>query len=152
MQDNPLQQLRDVHTPVAPEWWPPAPGWWLLCIAAVVGTVFISKRLWRAHRARSPIRSARTLIGELKASHNQGQIDTLRYVHDCNEVLKRLLSTHSAFDIWLQPPMTSGSELWIPSSTAANSVRAMVKFSVPSGFRLRHLPMSRLYIKLFKRS
>ena len=91
MQDNPLQQLRDVHTPLAPEWWPPAPGWWLLCIAAVVGTVFISKRLWRAHRARSPIRSARTLIGELKASHNQGQIDTLRYVHDCNEVLKRLL-------------------------------------------------------------
>ena len=91
MQDNPLQQLRDVHAPMAPEWWPPALGWWLLAIAAIAGTVFICRLLWQAYRARQPIRSARTLIDELKEKHAQGRIDTLHYVHETNEVLKRLL-------------------------------------------------------------
>ena len=28
--------LRDVHEGVAPAWWPPAPGWWLLLGAIVI--------------------------------------------------------------------------------------------------------------------
>lgn len=91
MQDNPLQQLRDVHAPMAPEWWPPAPGWWLLALAAIAGTVFICELVWKGYKARKPIRSARTLIDELKEKHAQGRIDTLNYVHATNEVLKRLL-------------------------------------------------------------
>ena len=90
MQDNPLQQLRDVHAPLAPEWWPPAPGWWLLAIAIVTTLVFIGRLLWRAHRARRPIRSAETMIRALRDSHDQGRIDSLQYVHQSNEILKRL--------------------------------------------------------------
>ena len=91
MQENPLQQLRDVHAPLAPEWWPPAPGWWLLSAAIVATLFFVCRLLWQAHKARRPIRSAQTMIRALKASHEQGQIDSLKYIHGCNEVLKRLL-------------------------------------------------------------
>lgn len=28
--------LRDVHVPVSPSWWPPAPGWWLVFFVIVL--------------------------------------------------------------------------------------------------------------------
>ena len=91
MQDNPLQQLRDVHAPLTPEWWPPAPGWWLLATAIVAVSVFTGRLLWRAHKARRPIRSAQKMIKTLRDSHDQGHIDSLQYVNESNEILKRLL-------------------------------------------------------------
>ncbi len=30
LQPAPMLQLKDVHPGIAPDWWPPAPGWWLL--------------------------------------------------------------------------------------------------------------------------
>jgi cbb3-type cytochrome oxidase subunit 3 len=44
---NPLDALRDIHTPPPVDWWPPAPGWWLLftlLIAAVVAFIYWRKR------------------------------------------------------------------------------------------------------------
>jgi len=41
--------LRDVHEGVAPAWWPPAPGWWL--VLAFVAVVAIALA-WRQRRAR----------------------------------------------------------------------------------------------------
>ena len=91
MQDNPLQQLRDVHAPLAPEWWPPAPGWWLLSLATVMAVLWFVRLLWQAHTARRPIRRAKAMIRALRHSHDQGRIDTLQYIHKSNEILKRLL-------------------------------------------------------------
>ena len=42
--------LRDVHVPVAPSLWPPAPGWWLL--AAAVLTVVALLWLLQLRRQR----------------------------------------------------------------------------------------------------
>ena len=46
--------LRDVHVPVAPSLWPPAPGWWLVAVSLllVIGTLWSIAR-WRRRRLRA---------------------------------------------------------------------------------------------------
>jgi membrane protein implicated in regulation of membrane protease activity len=44
--------LRDIHASVAPAWWPPAPGWWILvAFAALVLAILLAWR-WRRIRRR----------------------------------------------------------------------------------------------------
>ena len=62
MQENPLQQLRDVHLPLEPGWWPPAPGWWLLICSCIVAVFFLGLTAWRGHKRKRPIRSAKELL------------------------------------------------------------------------------------------
>ncbi len=61
-QHDPLAQLRDIHLPPDPALWPPAPGWWVLCLFLVVAVtlaIFWSARFIERHR---PIRHARKLL------------------------------------------------------------------------------------------
>lgn len=49
-------RLRDVHAPEAPPWWPLAPGWWLVLLAALVLAALALRALrprlrrWRLRR------------------------------------------------------------------------------------------------------
>jgi len=43
-------QLRDVHLPAAPGWWPLPPGWWLVLGACVLVALLVWA--WRARRRR----------------------------------------------------------------------------------------------------
>lgn len=46
--------LRDVHVPVPPSWWPPAPGWWMVFVAVLLIAAAAVAFAWRRrHRARS---------------------------------------------------------------------------------------------------
>ena len=42
--------LRDVHVPVAPSLWPPAPGWWLLSIGILLVVAIVWTLHWRKRR------------------------------------------------------------------------------------------------------
>jgi hypothetical protein len=46
MLPGPFDQLRDIHGPDPVAWWPPAPGWWL----AAVGALLAVWLLWAALR------------------------------------------------------------------------------------------------------
>lgn len=50
-------QLRDIHVPAAPSWWPPAPGWWLLaamiCIGLAAAFIYLYKKWCRSQRRRA---------------------------------------------------------------------------------------------------
>jgi len=62
---NPVQatpqemlQLKDIHLPLGPDMWPPAPGWWVLAAAALGFLVWVTLqlyRLWRRHRLQKEI-------------------------------------------------------------------------------------------------
>jgi len=48
-------QLRDIHLPAEPGWWPPAPGWWIVAALALLLLVWVSRialRRYRLHRQR----------------------------------------------------------------------------------------------------
>ena len=91
MENDPLQQLRDVHFPTEPGWWPPAAGWWFLLALLIGGLAYGLFRAFVWYRSRRPLRQARQLLMEAQTAHANGQIDTLEYVDECNELLKRLL-------------------------------------------------------------
>ena len=69
---DPLAALRDIHTPAAPGFWPPAPGWIaiiVLAAAAVLAATIIAVRRRRAERFR---REALASLRDLRARHAAG--------------------------------------------------------------------------------
>jgi len=91
MQPDLLQQLRDVHLPEAPGWWPPAPGWWLLLLLALAGLVLVVRAARRAYLRRQPFRHARRLYAQLHSAYTAGTLSENLYLHQSNELLKRLV-------------------------------------------------------------
>jgi hypothetical protein len=90
MQPDLLQQLRDVHVPAEPGWWPPAPGWWLLALAMAVLSGVLLRTAWRWWRRAAPVRQARALHAALARQLYAAELDDRAYADACNELLKRL--------------------------------------------------------------
>jgi|MEHZ01.2.fsa_nt_MEHZ010467185.1_4 hypothetical protein len=88
-----LAQLRNLDTPAALSWWPPALGWWILAsliLAVLVAGIFA---LIRRHRAGAAARKASI---EIKAAHEKyldtGSTDksTAEFLQEVNAIIKRL--------------------------------------------------------------
>ncbi|MCK5915700.1 MAG: DUF4381 domain-containing protein, partial [Deltaproteobacteria bacterium] len=70
MPQNPLANLKDIHLPPDPGWWPPAYGWWLIAILLLTITYFGLNR-WRQRQARlRPIKLALKELKELNLEIN----------------------------------------------------------------------------------
>lgn len=53
MQTELLNNLRDIHLPEEPGWWPLAPGWWILIAVAVIAICLVLfMRYKKSHAAR----------------------------------------------------------------------------------------------------
>ena len=90
MQTDPLQQLRDVHTPPDPGWWPLAPGWWLLAVATLLAIYVLGRYLAAWLRNRRPIKLAKAEFVQLNKALADDTLSLSDYVHRCNALLKRL--------------------------------------------------------------
>ena len=90
-----LNDLRDIHEPIAPGFWPPAPGWWLVfgvgVVVVVVGALLA--RRWVRHRVglRAPYVAAERHVRLAARQHAAGEIDARAFADRISDVLKRVL-------------------------------------------------------------
>ena len=53
--NSPLQGLHDIHLPAIPDWWPLAPGWWIVLGLILLSTLFLAFYWWRKRRWQKKI-------------------------------------------------------------------------------------------------
>jgi hypothetical protein len=89
---NPLDPdslpLRDIHLPDPIGWWPPAPGWWLLALTALVLAVLAALRWRRGRIRRLALRRVERVIHALGAGANP-----LGCIQDTAQILRRYCMT-----------------------------------------------------------
>ena len=90
MRPDLLEQLRDIHAPAAPGWWPPAPGWWFLALLTLLLLVWGGRRLWRRWRRFQPARAAKKLHLGLARQLEAQSLSSEAWLHATNQLLKRL--------------------------------------------------------------
>ena len=81
-------ELRDIHLPADPSWWPPAPGWWILSVLAL-GLLF-----WAALHVRRRLREHRwrqRILAELESIASRQTIhpDAVELAGDISRLLRR---------------------------------------------------------------
>lgn len=82
---DPLANLKPIHLPAEPGWWPPAPGWWLLALSVVVLAIgmVLAWRHWQ--RRRAPVRQADAELARISA-----ETDAVRQLTALNQLLRRV--------------------------------------------------------------
>jgi hypothetical protein len=141
MQADPLQQLKDVHLPAEPSWWPPAPGWWLLALAALCLAALALRQLRRWQRRRRPYVQAALLHEQLVSDLQAGALEPERYVHEANALLKRIMlhardeasAAALSGEAWLErlqalapeAPVPASASHWLTERRFQPSIRAL---------------------------
>ena len=89
---DPLANLRDIHLPTMPGFWPPAIGWWLLVIATIITVSLIIFRIYKYWKDNRYRREAIREINQLLIEYNRGW-STSQYIVDLQYLLKRVALT-----------------------------------------------------------
>ena len=78
-QQDPLSQLRDIHTPDPISWWPLAPGWWILAGLVIIGLVFLIRWLIKRKNHQTAVTLAKSELLPLKEkpANKQNLVDAL---------------------------------------------------------------------------
>lgn len=91
MQEQLLQQLRDIHAPEAIGWWPLAIGWWILLVIVAGAVIGLCFWLYLKH-SRDAYRREALTIAEQHFKEYQRDADTAAYLSDINRLLRRILN------------------------------------------------------------
>ncbi|HHI94942.1 MAG TPA: DUF4381 domain-containing protein [Gammaproteobacteria bacterium] len=80
-------QLRDIHLPAEPGWWPPAPGWWILAVLLLILLVWTTRFALRRYRL---YRQRQRLLATLDALTRQPGDVTPETITQLSILLRRL--------------------------------------------------------------
>lgn len=84
---DPLAALKPLREPGAIDWWPPAPGWWILAaltVLLIAATAYALYKYWHRNAYR---RQALQQLTALQAQHTATGNDA-RYATELNALLK----------------------------------------------------------------
>lgn len=88
---TPPLQLRDIHLPQAPDFWPPAPGWWLAAAVVLALLAWLGLTGWR--RLRLQRRRRRLLQSLEQLDRTLGPEQDPRFASEVSILLRRLALT-----------------------------------------------------------
>ena len=100
---NPLQNLKDIHLSEPVSWWPPAWGWWLVSIFAILAITITLRFFIRTWRQRAALRQAKAEFAALSpelADYPQQVNRLLKRVMMCYRPAEKIASLHG--DAWTQ--------------------------------------------------
>jgi len=89
--NTPMQetlQLRDIHLPAPPDFWPPAPGWWILGVLALGFAGWGALLAWRQFRIHRQRRHVLALLEQMERS--SGKSSTAEYLAQLSNLTRRL--------------------------------------------------------------
>ena len=84
---NPLQNLKDIHTPASIETWPPAYGWWLMVMVVIVSICLVTIWLIKVRKVRLAKRQALKALKQINGSN-------MDCISQLNQLLKRVAMTY----------------------------------------------------------
>lgn len=84
-------QLRDIHLPVAPEFWPPAWGWWVLFAAVLTLLLVMLARQWQLMMRKRRVARLLRLLKELQRRPGLTEPERLA---ELSGLLRRVALTH----------------------------------------------------------
>ena len=86
-----LAQLRDIHEPATPPFWPIPIGWWVLTIS-IIALIACLIWWWRSRIAADrPYRSIRDTASRLRDLYQNGHLSEHDYADAANRLYKHLL-------------------------------------------------------------
>jgi len=86
--------LRDLHLPDAVGWWPLAPGWWLLIVAAAILLGWLIVRAWQARVQSAARRHAMKQLDRYSRDYTQHG-DAVRLGTELSELLRRTMLAYA---------------------------------------------------------
>jgi hypothetical protein len=82
-----LSQLRDIHAAPAAPFWPPAPGWWVLALVALLLITWLLRGLLRRWRRSRRQKALLARLGSLRDRHDP-VLEPQAWISSLNRLLK----------------------------------------------------------------
>jgi hypothetical protein len=86
--------LRDLHLPPPIDWWPLAPGWWILVSVVLLGLLYMLRRAYRAWRANRPRRIALRELQKVNVNYQRGA-DAIWLSQQLSQLLRRAMLAYA---------------------------------------------------------